>query len=34
MVTKKSEKTREIFQMIKDKTGWEDSKIYRKTTRA
>lgn len=34
MVTKKSEKTQEVFKMLKDKTGWEDTKIYRKSTRA
>jgi len=34
MATRKSEKTNYLFNMIQEKTGWEKTKIYRKTTRA
>lgn len=34
MATRKTEKTNYLVNLLKEKTGWEDTKIYRKTTRA
>ena len=34
MATKKTEKTAYIVSLLKEKTGWDMQKIYRKTTRA